>query len=310
MLYSDAIKIGEKSVGAFEMHTKGTGSEIMRKYGWKPGNTLGAGKMEGLMSPIQTSGRHSADKSGLGYEKFFVIPSKTAKKREIRANEQIETSNRYDVLRTDDYQEQMPTEQHTILPLMKNMKRKIADLDESEDYAMGGKAKSRESSRQASNQKTEESTKQEIKAEANMGQGIDAEADMDGATIRGTAPNNKLPPGARPKVAKDAKHGGASTRNEREKSKERDGSIDAKHGGEGFPRGTVGTSGKLPLGRKGDKKSPDSDKWTDELIADGRLNDKQTRNQGKEEMTKKIENEMKGPQYGTWHGTGIERIDE
>ena len=53
MLYSDAVQINGNKMGTFEAHTKGTGSQIMKKQGWSDGDALGNPDRKGRKSKIQ-----------------------------------------------------------------------------------------------------------------------------------------------------------------------------------------------------------------------------------------------------------------
>lgn len=53
-------------VGGFEKHTKGFGSQVMKKHGWKEGNSLGSSQV-GIKEPVVADGQFPKCKRGLGY---------------------------------------------------------------------------------------------------------------------------------------------------------------------------------------------------------------------------------------------------
>lgn len=53
-------------VGGFEKYTRGFGGNIMKKQGWKVGQSLGSSQV-GITEPIPNSGQHPSSKRGLGF---------------------------------------------------------------------------------------------------------------------------------------------------------------------------------------------------------------------------------------------------
>ena len=86
MLYSDAVQIYDRKMGNLEAHTKGAGSQIMIKQGWSDGEGLGRPDRKGRKSPIAVKGQLNSDKSGFGYEKYFIRATQP-KEQIVRDNE-------------------------------------------------------------------------------------------------------------------------------------------------------------------------------------------------------------------------------
>lgn len=53
-------------VGGFEKHTRGFGSQLMRKQGWTEGGSLGSSQV-GIKEPVVAEGQVPKCKRGLGY---------------------------------------------------------------------------------------------------------------------------------------------------------------------------------------------------------------------------------------------------
>ena len=123
MLYSDAVQINGNKMGTFEAHTKGTGSQIMKKQGWSDGDALGNPDRKGRKSPVTVKGQTNSDKSGFGYERYFVQAKQSNEQIEQNTGFQIELSNRFSPLEE--------SEENTVIPLLRPPKRK-REAEESE----------------------------------------------------------------------------------------------------------------------------------------------------------------------------------
>merc|ERR1712228_973615 len=113
--------------GTFEAHTKGTGSQIMKKQGWSDGDALGNPDRKGRKSPVTVKGQTNSDKSGFGYEKYFVQEKQPNERIEQNTGFQIELSNRFSPLEE--------SEENTVIPLLRPPKRK---REAEESKATGG----------------------------------------------------------------------------------------------------------------------------------------------------------------------------
>lgn len=58
--------IALNKIGGFEKHTRGFGSQLMRRQGWKEGGSLGSSQ-EGIKEPVVAEGQMPKCKRGLGY---------------------------------------------------------------------------------------------------------------------------------------------------------------------------------------------------------------------------------------------------
>ena len=58
--------IALNKIGGFEKHTRGFGSQLMRKQGWKEGGSLGSSQV-GIKEPVVAEGQFPKCKRGLGY---------------------------------------------------------------------------------------------------------------------------------------------------------------------------------------------------------------------------------------------------
>lgn len=70
-------------VGSFEKHTRGIAGRVMRKQGWKEGQSLGSSQV-GITEPISSDGQKPSSKRGLGYygEKLKRYPKRARPTRE------------------------------------------------------------------------------------------------------------------------------------------------------------------------------------------------------------------------------------
>jgi hypothetical protein len=71
-------------VGSFEKYTRGIGGHVMRKQGWKDGQSLGSSQV-GITEPISSNGQKPRSKRGLGYygEKLNRFPKRVRPTREV-----------------------------------------------------------------------------------------------------------------------------------------------------------------------------------------------------------------------------------
>ena len=77
------IHVDPNRVGSFEKHTRGMAGRVMRKQGWKEGQSLGCSQV-GITEPIASDGQKPTSKRGLGYygEKLIRYPKRARPTRE------------------------------------------------------------------------------------------------------------------------------------------------------------------------------------------------------------------------------------
>ena len=68
MRQEQSIRDGAKQASVFagfEQHTKGIGSKVLRRSGWREGSGVGRAA-DGRAEPVDTEGQHPHNKTGLG----------------------------------------------------------------------------------------------------------------------------------------------------------------------------------------------------------------------------------------------------
>lgn len=68
MRHEQSIRDGVQQAsvfGGFEKYTKGVGSRVLKKSGWKEGSGVGRAS-DGIPEPVDTDGQHPHNKTGLG----------------------------------------------------------------------------------------------------------------------------------------------------------------------------------------------------------------------------------------------------